>query len=154
MASIEAGQRFAIDQNWSLTPQAQLSWSRVKADGFDDVFGAHVTPGSEDSLTGRLGLSADYRNSWLGSDGRMVDTNLYGIANVYQEFKSGTHVTLAGVDFKTDTDKTWGGIGAGGTYAWDNNAYAVYGEGSVNTALNNFGKSYAVKGTVGFKVKW
>ncbi|WP_162792722.1 hypothetical protein [Ochrobactrum sp. 3-3] len=47
-----------------------------------------------------------------------------------------------------------GGIGAGGTYAWADNKYAIYGEGSVNTSLNHFADSYAIKGNLGFKVKW
>ncbi|MBB3216100.1 hypothetical protein FHW72_001171, partial [Ochrobactrum sp. RC6B] len=28
------------------------------------------------------------------------------------------------------------------------------GEGSINTSLNHFADSYAIKGNLGFKVKW
>ncbi len=152
--SIEAGQRFAIDQNWSLTPQAQLMYSSINANAFDDTWGSRVRLHDGDSLIGRIGLAANYANSWKGDDGLMVNTTVYGIANLYQEMLGGSSVNVAGVDFDTDNDKTWGGIGAGGTYAWADNKYAIYGEGSINTAFNHFADSYALKGTVGFKVKW
>ncbi|KAA9357804.1 autotransporter outer membrane beta-barrel domain-containing protein [Ochrobactrum quorumnocens] len=152
--SLEAGQRFAINQSWSLTPQAQLMWSSIDADAFHDTWGSRVSLHDGDSLTGRIGLAANYRNDWKNDDGMTVNTNVYGIANLYQQFLGGTTVNVAGVDFDTDNDKTWGGIGAGGTYAWADNKYAIYGEGSINTALNHFADSYALKGTVGFKAKW
>jgi len=152
--SIEAGQRFAIDQNWSLTPQAQLMYSSINANAFNDTWGSRVSLHDGDSLIGRIGLAANYANSWKGDDGLMVNTTVYGIANLYQEMLGGSSVNVAGVDFDIDNDKTWGGIGAGGTYAWADNKYAIYGEGSINTALNHFADSYALKGTVGFKVKW
>ncbi len=152
--SIEAGQRFAIDQNWSLTPQAQLMYSSINANAFDDTWGSRVRLHDGDSLIGRIGLAANYANSWKGDDGLMVNTTVYGIANLYQEMLGGSSANVAGVDFDTDNDKRWGGIGAGGTYAWADNKYAIYGEGSINTAFNHFADSYALKGTAGFKVKW
>ncbi|WP_176037873.1 autotransporter-associated beta strand repeat-containing protein [Brucella tritici] len=152
--SVEAGQRVAIDDHWSLTPQAQLMWSSLDADAFQDVMGNRVGLDNANSLTARLGLAANYRNNWTGEDGRMVNTSVYGIANLYQSFLGGTTVNVAGVDIDTDTDKTWAGIGGGGTYAWSDNKYAVYGEGSINTSLNHFANSYALKATVGFKIKW
>uniref|UniRef100_UPI00236033EE autotransporter family protein n=1 Tax=Brucella anthropi TaxID=529 RepID=UPI00236033EE len=145
--SIEAGQRFALDQNWSLTPQAQLSYSSINANGFNDVWDSHVSLHDGDSLIGRIGLAANYANNWKGDDGLMVNTTLYGIANLYQEMLGGAVVNVAGTDFDTNNDKTWAGIGAGGTYAWADNKYAIYGEGSVNTGLNHFADSYALKGT-------
>jgi len=152
--SIEAGQRIALDQNWSLTPQAQLIYSSINADSFRDAWDSRVSLHDGDSLIGRIGIAANYANAWKGEDGLMVNTTVYGIANLYQEMLGGSSVNVAGVDFDTDNDKTWGGIGAGGTYAWADNKYAIYGEGSVNTSLNHFADSYSLKGTVGFKVKW
>ncbi|WP_374807201.1 autotransporter outer membrane beta-barrel domain-containing protein, partial [Pseudochrobactrum kiredjianiae] len=107
-----------------------------------------------DSLNARLGLSADYRNAWAASSGMIARSHLYGIVNLYQEFMSGNKVTVADMDFRNENDTTWGGIGAGGTYAWADDKYALYGEGSLNTSLSNFAGSYAVKGTVGFRVRW
>ncbi|OYR18687.1 outer membrane autotransporter barrel domain protein, partial [Brucella rhizosphaerae] len=127
-----------MDQNWSLTPQAQLSWSSVDFDTFTDSYGARISNHDGDSLIGRLGLAASYANRFTGSDGRAVSTSVYGIANLYQEFSGNARMNYAGTPLANDNDKTWGGIGAGGTYAWADDKYALVGEGSINTSLNNF----------------
>nr|WP_051917470.1 autotransporter-associated beta strand repeat-containing protein [Brucella anthropi] len=152
--SAEVGQRIALDEHWSLTPQAQLMWSSLDADAFHDIWGNRVHMQDGDSLTARIGLAANYQDSWQGDDGRMVNTSVYGIANVYQEFLGGTRINVAGVNVDTDNDKTWAGIGAGGTYAWADSKYAIYGQGSINTSLNHSTDSYAVKGNAGFIVRW
>ncbi|WP_161492459.1 autotransporter outer membrane beta-barrel domain-containing protein [Brucella pituitosa] len=152
--SVETGKRMAIGGNWSLTPQAQLAWSSIHADAFRDVWDARVSVDDGSSLLGRLGLAAEYGTEWKDESGHTTHANVYGLANVYQELMSGTRIDLAGVDFDTDDDRTWAGIGAGGTLAWADNKYALYGEGSVNTGLDHFAQSYSLKGNVGFKVKW
>ncbi|MBX8827119.1 autotransporter outer membrane beta-barrel domain-containing protein [Ochrobactrum sp. SFR4] len=152
--SLEAGQRIAIDQSWSLTPQTQLIWSAVDFDTFTDSYGARISNRSGDSLTARLGLAAHYADSFTGSGGRLVNTSVYGIANLYQELMGDARINYAGTPMTTGSDRTWGGIGAGGSYVWADNKYALYGEGTINTSLNHFADSYAFKGTVGFRAKW
>lgn len=152
--SVEAGRRFAIDPNWSITPQAQLMWSSVDFDSFNDAYGARISNRDGDSLSARLGLAANYTNSFTGSDGRMVNTSVYGIANLYQELMGDARLNYAGTHMATDSDGTWGGIGTGGTYSWADNKYTIYGEGSINTSLNHFADSYNIKGNVGFRVRW
>ncbi len=152
--SVEAGQRVTIDDHWSLTPQAQLMWSSLDADVFQDSMGNRVGLDDASSLTARLGLAANYRNDWTGKDGRVVNTSVYGVANIYQSFLGSMRINVAGVDIYTDNDKTWAGVGAGGTYAWADQKYSVYGEGSITTSLNHFADSYILKATVGFKMKW
>ncbi|WP_318580689.1 autotransporter outer membrane beta-barrel domain-containing protein [Ochrobactrum sp. AN78] len=152
--SAEAGKRIAIGGNWSLTPQAQLAWSSIHADAFRDVWDARVSVDDGSSLLGRLGLAAEYGTQWKDESGRTTQANIYGIANLYQEFLSSTTVKLAGVDFNTDNDRTWAGVGGGGTFTWNDNKYALYGEGSINTAVNHFADSYTLKGNVGFRVNW
>lgn len=61
---------------------------------------------------------------------------------------------VSGTGFTSRNDRFWGGIGLGGSYNWNSDKYSLYGEGSINTSLANFGDSYAYKGTVGFRVKW
>ncbi|MHC5232880.1 autotransporter outer membrane beta-barrel domain-containing protein [Brucella sp. LJL56] len=151
---VETGKRFAMDEHWSLTPQAQLMFSSVGFDTFTDNYGARISDHDSNSLTGRLGLAASYASNWKGENGKMVNTSVYGIANLYQEFLGGTVVDYSGTRMNTDNDSTWGGIGAGGTYAWADDKYVFYGEGSLNTSLNHFADSYAIKGNIGFKVKW
>ncbi|WP_421522053.1 autotransporter outer membrane beta-barrel domain-containing protein [Ochrobactrum quorumnocens] len=152
--SLETGKQIALAGNWSLTPQAQLSWSSISANSFRDAWNARIGVDDGDSLVGRLGLAAQYATAWKDDQGRASQASLYGIANLYQEFLGGTTVDLSGVDFNTDNDRTWGGIGLGGTYAWADSKYALYGEGSVNTGLTHFADSYSLRANLGFKVNW
>ncbi|WP_150740577.1 autotransporter outer membrane beta-barrel domain-containing protein, partial [Pandoraea anapnoica] len=152
--SIEAGQRVAIDQNWSVTPQAQLMWSSIDARAFQDAWGSDVSMHGSNSLIGRLGVAANYTNSWKDSQGRSMNASFYGILNVYQEMLGGSSVNVAGVDFDTRTDRTWMGAGVGGSYSWADNKYTVYGESSVNTSVNHFGGNYNVKANLGFRMKF
>ncbi|WP_245410123.1 autotransporter outer membrane beta-barrel domain-containing protein [Falsochrobactrum shanghaiense] len=152
--SVETGQRIVFDPYWSVTPQAQLLWSSIDAESFRDTWDTTVRMKDGNSLTGRLGASLDYRNSWYSNEGQLSRVSAYAIANVYQDFLRGTSVHVADTRFRTQQDRTWAGLGLGGTYAWNDDKYAVYGEGAVNTSLNNFAKSYDLKGTIGFRVKW
>ncbi len=81
-------------------------------------------------------------------------TNVYTFANIYQDFISDASIRVADTMFTTTQDRTWGELGFGGTYAWADDKYAVYGEGAVNTSLTNFTKSYDVRGVIGIRVKW
>ncbi|PYE86408.1 autotransporter outer membrane beta-barrel domain-containing protein [Phyllobacterium leguminum] len=160
--SLEAGKRVAldglIDTGWAsditLTPQAQLTWSSVKFDGFTDPFGAQVTHNETDSLKGRLGIAADYGQAWRDSRGHLTQTNLYASANLSYEFRKASKIEVTEIDFATQNDRTWGGIGGGGTYSWADGKYALYGEVSVDTSLEHFADSYKLTGNVGLKVKW
>ncbi|MDF2812600.1 MAG: hypothetical protein K0S56_3631, partial [Microvirga sp.] len=145
----ETGQRFGLGGGWAMTPQAQLAYSSVDFDGFTDFFGARVTSSDGDSLKGRLGLSADFESA--GETGR---SKVYGIANLYYEFLDGTAASVAGVTFANANDRLWGGIGAGGSYSWSGDRYALYGEVSINTSLAHIGDSYSLGGTGGFRMTW
>jgi fibronectin-binding autotransporter adhesin len=152
--SLEGGQRIAIGPRWTLTPQAQLVYSKVDFDRFTDPFGALVSLDQGDSLRGRLGLSADYDNIWKDVSGRTSRTHVYGIANLYYEALGGTQTVVSGAELASANDRLWGGVGLGASYDWNDNRYSVYAEGTLNTSLENFGSSYTVKGNVGFRVKW
>ncbi|UWF60421.1 autotransporter family protein [Brucella sp. 2716] len=152
--SAETGKRFYVDDRWSLTPQAQLMFSSVDFDTFIDSYGARVSNRNSNSLNLRLGFAISYSDEWQGRDGKMTRANVYGIGNLYQEFMEGTSIDYAGTRMSSDNDRSWGGIGAGGTYFWADGKYAVYGEGMINSSLNHFADSYALKGTVGFKARW
>lgn len=150
--SMETGKRFAFGGPWAITPQAQLAYTRASFDFFDS-FATSVSSQDGDSLLGRLGLALDYRNAWVGNAGP-ARSNVYGIANLYHEFSGGTSVDVAGVRFRSEPEDLWGGLGLGGTYSWAAEKYALYGEVSVNTSLDNFGDNYSVNGTTGFRVRW
>ena len=152
--SIETGKRVAIDQNWSVTPQAQLVYSNVDFDSFRDIFDASVSLDRGESLQGRLGVAVERQHSWYSEKGLVNRTHVYGIGNLYYEFLNGTRVDVAGTSFANSNERLWGGVGLGGSYNWDGDKYSIYGEGSVNTSLAEFGDSYSYKGNIGFRVKW
>lgn len=152
--SIETGKKIDLNETWTITPQAQLVYSHVDFDTFRDPFDASVSLDDGDSLRGRLGISADRDEIWKDDEGKTRRSHLYGIANLYYEFLDATQVDVSGTKFETRPERLWGGIGAGGTYNWDDDKYSVYGEVSLNTSLANFADSYTVGGTIGFRVKW
>lgn len=152
--SLETGKRIGVAPAWSMTPQAQLVYSKVDFDDFSDGFGSAVSLNKGESLQGRIGVTLDHQTSWHNTKGLMNRANVYGIANMYYEFMNGTRVDLSGVSLASEKDRLWGGLGLGGSYNWDNDKYSVYGEGLVNTSLNNLGDSYSLKGNVGFRIKW
>ncbi len=155
--SIEGGQRIAIDENWSVTPQAQLQYSNVDFHDFTtrwESSNTDVALDKGDSLRGRLSVSLDYQNAWQNTRGMTNRSTVYGIANLYNEFLDGTKVNIATKAFANKQERLWGGIGLGGSYNWDNDKYSLYGEASINTSFKNFGDSHSYKGTVGMRVKW
>ena len=152
--STELGKRFTLNDHWSVTPQAQLNYTVADFNSFTDVFGAYVSRERAANLRGRLGVSLDYQNSWQNGQGMMNRSYVYGIANLYHESLDGTKVDVSNVSFYNKSDRLWAGIGLGGSYNWNDDKYSLYGEGSVNSSLKNFGDSYAYKGTIGLRVKW
>lgn len=151
---VEAGQRIALAPNWSVTPQAQISYSGVSYDRFADAYGAAVSLVEGDDLTFRLGLSADYQDSWTGATGETSRIHAYGIANLYHEFLPASRTDLAGTALVNTRDNLWGGLGIGGTYAWGDDRYAVHGQVSVDTSFVNFGRSFRLAGTAGLTFRF
>ncbi|WP_441252423.1 autotransporter family protein [Tardiphaga sp. 71_E8_N1_1] len=151
--SAETGKRFFVGNGWSLTPQAQLSYSKAEFDSFTDRFGAPVSLRDGDSLIGRAGLALNHQKTWNDGAG-IVRSDIYGIGNLRYEFLNGTHVDVAGTGFASAQDRLWGSIGGGGTYSWANGRYAVFGEVSYNASLEDAAANHSYKGTGGFRIVW
>lgn len=152
--SAEAGKRFDIGAKWTLTPQAQLVYSNVDFDTFTDPYGAIVSLDSADSLIGRLGLAAEYKDTWTSAKGDVRRLAAYGIGNLYYEFLDGTQVDVSQTGFVNEKDAVWGGIGLGGSYNWADDRFSLYGEALVASSLENFGDSYSYGGTIGLRMRW
>ncbi|MBZ9811080.1 autotransporter outer membrane beta-barrel domain-containing protein, partial [Mesorhizobium sp. ESP-6-2] len=152
--SIESGQKIALSSKWSLTPQAQLAYSDVRFDTFTDKFGTAVSPGSGDSLVGRLGLSADYEDQWADAAGQVSRTHVYGIADLYYDFLDGYDVDVSGVKLVSQNQALWGGVGLGGSLDFADGKYAVFGEATAKTSLEKFGDSNSIGAKLGFSVRW
>jgi fibronectin-binding autotransporter adhesin len=91
---------------------------------------------------------------WMDVSGQLTRANIYGIANVYYEFRDGTLVNVADTTFANANERLWRGIGAGGSYNWANECYALFGEALLKTGLDHVGYSYSVGGTIGFRARW
>ena len=151
---VEAGQQIAISPGWSLTPQAQLSFSGLSYRDFTDAFGAKVSLGRDNDLKLRLGLSSDYENSWTGEAGTRNRLQVYGIANLYYDLSPDARTDVAGVALRNSQERLWGGLGLGGTYAWDNEKYAVHGQAGINTSLGDLSGNTSLSGTLGFTARF
>ncbi|MGM5048805.1 autotransporter family protein [Tardiphaga sp. 604_B6_N1_1] len=151
--SAETGKRFFVGNGWSLTPQAQLSYSKAEFERFTDRFGAPVSLRDGDSLLGRAGLALNHQKTWNDGAG-IVRSDIYGIGNLGYEFLEGTRVDVAGTGFASAQDRLWGSIGGGGTYSWANGRYAVFGEVSYSASLEDAAANRSYKGTGGFRIVW
>lgn len=142
--SVESGRRLAINDNWSVTPQIQLSYSKVRFRQFTDVFGATIDQQRNDSLQGRLGLGLDYQAQ---------ATRLYGIVNLYNEFLDGTSVLINDATLSSRKSRVWAGVGVGGQYSWANDRFSVYGEAVYNSSVaSDASRGYG--GTIGLRMRW
>ena len=151
--SIETGQKIQLRDNWSLTPQAQLSYSSVRFNDFTDPYGARVSLDDGQSLTGRIGLSADYENEWKNAAGQVSRSHVYGIANLYYDFLDSSQVDVSGTSLVSKNQPLWGGVGLGGSLSVGDRT-TVYGEAFARTSLADFGDSNSAGAKVGFKVSW
>ncbi|MAS12743.1 MAG: autotransporter outer membrane beta-barrel domain-containing protein [Nitratireductor sp.] len=151
---VEVGKQIAVDEIWSVTPQAQLVYSDVNFDTFTEAFGAVVGLENGDSLISRLGISVDRTQEWNDPAGKARRSHIYGIANLYYDFLDGSRSTVSGVEFVNEKEPLWVGAGVGGSYNWNNDQYSLYGEASLNSSVRHFGDSYQVKANAGLRVRW
>jgi outer membrane autotransporter protein len=147
--SLEIGQRIDNANGVIVTPQAQLVYSSVDFDSFTDPWGVTVKQTDGDSLVLRTGVSAEMVE--VHADGS--SSRGYAIANLEYEFLDGTGVNVAGTQLNSVPDQWTGELGIGGSHQWAP-GFSLYGEASVATGLDNFGDSYAVKGTIGISVSF
>lgn len=150
--SLEAGQQLALGDGWSVTPQAQLSYSSVDFESFES-YGSTVALQSGDSLLGRLGISADYETQWQDPTGEAGRSHLYGIANLNYEFLDGTATSVGADTLVNKADPLWGSVGLGGSVNWAGDALSLYGEANLGTSLNNPGDSFSLGATAGIRGK-
>lgn len=150
---LEIGHKIGLGGKWSAIPQAQLVHTHLEFDDFTDPFDARISLQKGDSLRGRIGSTGEYETSWKAEDGTASRATLYGIANLYYEFRNGFHVAISDGEVTTRDDRLWGGLGLGGAYNWNDDARSVYGEISARTGLQNFANGYSAAATFGVRVR-
>ncbi len=146
--SLEAGHKIVLDEAWSITPQAQLSYVSVGFDRFTDRFGSMISLEAGNSLKGRVGVAVDYRTDWLDARGHDAAASIGGVAHLTYEFLDGTTVAVSGTNLHYAAQKFGAELGVGGTLEWNGGAQALHGE---VLGATSFQGSYDVKGTLGFK---
>lgn len=154
-SSVEVGKRYMLnDEGLSLTPQIQLTYSRVDFDTFRDPYGSEVSLQEGDNVRGRVGTSLDKETVWVVENGTTSRAHVYGNVDLYNEFTNGTKIKDSGVEFSTRDERQSVGVGAGGTYEWQNGRYAVYGNVNLLSASRNVGDNHTIGGTIGARVSW
>lgn len=151
--SLEVGRIFDLNQHWSLTPQAQIAYSRVNFDSFTDLQNSMIINEKDYiGLEGRLGLALNYEKSHLDSSGKMRRNKLYILGNIHQEFKGDSTVSISGVDYESKMNNTWVSVGVGGSHNWDNDRFSIYGELSLASSTKKFGEEYELAGEIGLRI--
>jgi fibronectin-binding autotransporter adhesin len=139
--SVEFGKRSPIDAKLSFTPQVQVVYSTVGFDRFVDPNDAEVSSGRGESLKTRWGLAVNREDA---------GSHLYAVGSLSYEWLDGTVSNVSGTPVGRANDRLWGELGVGGTVTLGN--LRLYSEASADTAINDFGHSYSVKGTVGLRL--
>jgi outer membrane autotransporter protein len=151
---IEAGQKITLTENWSVTPQAQFTYSGIDAASFTDAFGARIDTIHGQDLTLRVGISADYETELQDARNKTRRLHAYSIADLYYRALPSTSVDISGVALTSSQSSLWAGLGIGGTYSWGDARYALHGQGRISTSLENAVDNYILSGTVGLTAKF
>ncbi|EIT40909.1 outer membrane autotransporter barrel domain protein, partial [Yersinia pestis PY-99] len=104
-SAIEAGKGYALGNGLSLTPQMQVTYSRVDFDTFRDPFDSEVSLQEGDSLRGRIGVSLDKETTWSAKDGTTRRSHIYSHLDLHNEFLNGSKVQVSGVEFATRDER-------------------------------------------------
>ncbi len=147
--SIETGKRFSRE-DWSFTPQVQMTYGVIGFDRFGDNFGSNVSLQEDESLIGRLGIALSRDRNWE-KNGSARRSHLYSILNLNYQFKDKTEVDVSGTSLVFEEDNWTADIGVGGTYEWADGRWVLFGEASVQTGLEHLGKSNSIGGTIGIR---
>ena len=145
-ASLEGGYPFALSQNWTLEPQAQLIWNHLSLDTQADRFSS-VSFDTDDVITGRLGLRL--QGNFETGTGVLQP---YLKANLWHNFSAEQTIGFAGDPIATDIDGTSLELG-GGLVARLNQKLSVFATADYTTDLDG-GKKEIFEGNIGFNIKW
>ena len=87
----------------------------------------------------------------LSVDRQDARSYVYGVANLSYEWLDGMVTDVSGTPIRRENRRLWGELGVGGS-ALIGNRVTLFTEASANTAINDFGKSYNLKGTAGLRL--
>lgn len=151
-ASVESGKAFALNERWSIEPQAQLAWQHSS---FDDLVlgGARVRQDAGDGWIGRLGVRV--KGDLATGAGRLQP---YGRVNVYYASFGDDVASFVGPAGVTAIVSPGGysaaEVAAGATLSLTR-ATSLYGEiGHMWSIGGNASVKASVQASAGLKVRW
>ena len=153
-ASIEIGKRMAMGSTgWTVTPEGQLSYTKVSFDDFTGPVGETATMRDGESLRARIGATFD--KTWAADNGGM--NSMFLSASLIRENKgsTGVDVTAGGsvYEFGRSSPSNLIEIGMGGQFALNRSSYisgAVYAEKD----LKDSDDRTDVRATLSLDLKW
>ena len=114
---VEAGRRFSLADDLSLTPQAWLTRSDVSMDGFRDAVGSLVSLGNTDRSIVGLGIVTETAHSWDGSERNLVLRGRLGVERVLGD--AGTVADVSGERLDSEAAPTRAVLGLSAEYRWN-----------------------------------
>lgn len=151
-ASVESGKAFALNERWSIEPQAQLAWQH---NSIDDLLlaGARVQQDSASGWIARLGVRI--KGDLVTTAGRLQP---YGRLNFYHANFGGDAALFIGPAASTaiasEGSYSAGEIAAGATLALTSTT-SLYGEiGHQWNIGGDASVKSSVQGSLGIKVRW
>ena len=148
--SVEAGKKLVELGKWKVEGQGQLAYQYTNYSDFnDDISGIEGYGAS--TLRGRLGVRV-YRHLKSTKDVEQIDNaQVYGVANVIQDFINPTDVTIGGTKVSEKYDKTTLEIGGGFQVPVAGTTY-IYTDARYDKSIN--GNKQEGKLTIGFKTQF
>ena len=148
--SVEAGKKLAELGKWKVEGQGQLAYQYTNYDNFnDDISGIDGYGAS--TLRGRLGVRV-YRHLESTKEMKQIDNaQVYGVANVIQDFINPTDVAVGGTNVSEKFDKTTLEVGGGFQVPVTGTTY-VYTDARYDRSIK--GNKEQGKLTIGFKTQF
>ena len=104
---LEVGRRYAVGEQWHLTPRVWVMGSRVSVDDFTDAVDARVSLANADRVLVGLGVQADTTRPWAG--GAFLLRGSVDIEQIVSGATTTTQVSGAGLSADaTDTSLLFG----------------------------------------------
>lgn|GEM_PF-831595 len=145
--SLEVGQRLSIADDFTLTPQAQLTYSTLSFDSFASEAGGIVAVDDGRRLAARMGLHVERAHDWTTPYGTNRRISIYGIVNVTHELIGETSVLVGGVPV-VDPRAPWTGeLGLGGVLHANADDFALGSDVTLASDLSDHSSSHSLKGS-------
>jgi len=143
-ASLEAGYPIAVNESWTLEPQAQLIWQHLSLQDQQDAFSS-ISFGTGSNWVGRIG--ARLQGNFETERGMFQP---YLKANIWHNFKATDTVRFGNDAITTNLQSTSLELGGGIVHAFTENISAF---ATADYTFNLQGDR-AFEGNIGLRVKW